>query len=152
MPPPETSLRRRRGYDALASTDDDSDGIAYVAQEDSRESDALRSFEPVPTEVTAVEEREGWSALSWSFAASGVMTVRLHYVHIKLWNSSSTRAQLLAYFFPVVFSIPLFGTYLASQWMWTFTPSLSYIGQGIIMGFPTTLSMNLVSRYDCHPL
>ena len=84
MPPPETSLRRRRGYDALASTDDDSDGIAYVAQEDSRESDALRSFEPVPTEVTAVEEREGWSALSWSFAASGVMTVRLHYVHIKL--------------------------------------------------------------------
>ena len=53
--------------------------------------------------------------------------------------------QLAAYFFPVVFSIPLFGTYLASNWLWTFTPSLSYIGQGIIMGFPTTLSMNLVS-------
>ena len=60
--------------------------------------------------------------------------------------------QLAAYFFPAVFSIPLFGTYLASDWLWTFTPSLSYIGQGIIMGFPTTLSMNLVSKYDCHPL
>ncbi|EJF56509.1 oligopeptide transporter [Dichomitus squalens LYAD-421 SS1] len=123
MPPPETSLRQRRGYNALASTDDD-DGIAYVASEDPRVSDALRASEPVPTEFPVVEEREGWSALSWSFAASGVMT-------------------LLAYFFPAVFSIPLFGTYLASQWMWTFTPSLSYVGQGIIMGFPTTLSMNL---------
>lgn len=24
-----------------------------------------------------------------------------------------------------------------------FTPSLSYVGQGVIMGFPTTVSMNL---------
>lgn len=71
--------------------------------------------------------------------------------------------QLIAYFFPVVFAIPLFGSYLAENWLWTFTPSLSYIGQGklyakmgciyltqihvlpgIIMGFPTTLSMSLV--------
>ncbi|KAK7678572.1 hypothetical protein QCA50_018444 [Cerrena zonata] len=50
---------------------------------------------------------------------------------------------LAAYFFPVIFSLPLFGRYLARQWLWTFTPSLSYVGQGIIMGFPTTLSMNL---------
>lgn len=49
----------------------------------------------------------------------------------------------MAYFYPVIFSIPLFGTYLAKHWLWTFTPSLSYVGQGIIMGFPTTLSMNL---------
>ncbi len=46
-----------------------------------------------------------------------------------------------------MFTVPLFGTYLASEWLWTFTPSLSYIGQGIIMGFPTTLSMNLVSSH-----
>jgi hypothetical protein len=38
--------------------------------------------------------------------------------------------QILAYFFPVVFSIPLFGTYLAREWLWSFTPSLSYVGQG----------------------
>ena len=67
----------------------------------------------------------------------------------------------MAYFFPVVFSVPLFGRYLAQEWLWTFTPSLSYVGQGtyqvsqkelrlltcltgIIMGFPTALSMNLV--------
>jgi hypothetical protein len=68
----------------------------------------------------------------------------------------------MSYFFPVVFAIPLFGNHLATQWLWTFTPSLSYIGQGkpygcslwysrrlntltgIIMGLPTTVSMNLV--------
>ena len=41
-----------------------------------------------------------------------------------------TGVQLAAYFFPVVFAVPLFGNYLASDWLWTFTPSLSYIGQG----------------------
>jgi len=72
----------------------------------------------------------------------------------------SIKLQLLAYFFPVVFAIPLFGAYLAREWLWYFTPSLSYVGQGmtraqstvaiitlhigIIMGFSTTASMNLV--------
>lgn len=40
--------------------------------------------------------------------------------------------KLAAYFFPVIFAVPLFGTYLASQWLWTFTPSLSYVGQGTL--------------------
>jgi hypothetical protein len=38
----------------------------------------------------------------------------------------------MAYFFPVIFALPLFGNYLAQQWLWTFTPSLSYIGQGML--------------------
>nr|VWO96542.1 Oligopeptide transporter OPT-like protein [Ganoderma boninense] len=120
LPPPDTSLRQRRGYNALASADNEEEDIP------ARETDALHppGIESDLTEVAAVGEQEGWDALSWSFAASGLMT-------------------LLAYFFPAVFTIPLFGTYLATEWMWTFTPSLSYIGQGIIMGFPTTLSMNL---------
>jgi hypothetical protein len=29
-----------------------------------------------------------------------------------------------------VFAIPLFGVYLAREWLWYFTPSLSYVGQG----------------------
>ncbi|KAG9013964.1 hypothetical protein FRB94_004344 [Tulasnella sp. JGI-2019a] len=66
----------------------------------------------------------GWLLLAVSFLASGALT-------------------LSAYFFPVLFSIPLFGRYLAREWLWSFSPSLSYVGQGIIMGFPTTLSMNL---------
>ncbi|RPD54315.1 OPT oligopeptide transporter [Lentinus tigrinus ALCF2SS1-6] len=127
MPPPEPPLRHRNAYNALATDEDEN--IAHLTgptpltpTPTPHESDALHV--PEVPEVEVVEEKEGWSALTWSFAASGAMT-------------------LAAYFFPVVFTIPLFGTYLASQWSWWFTPSLSYIGQGIIMGFPTTLSMNL---------
>ncbi|KAL0574740.1 OPT superfamily [Marasmius crinis-equi] len=69
-------------------------------------------------------KKAGWHELLWSFFASAILT-------------------LIAYFFPVVFAIPLFGNYFAHDWLWSFTPSLSYVGQGIIMGLPTTLSMNL---------
>ncbi|KAL6307468.1 oligopeptide transporter [Sparassis latifolia] len=110
IPPPEGTIRQRRGYQEL-DTDD-------IEGPPSPESDVTESFE------SEAVEQEGWGALLWSFVASGVMT-------------------LTAYFFPVVFAIPLFGNYLANEWLWTFTPSLSYVGQGIIMGFPTTLSMNL---------
>lgn len=47
--------------------------------------------------------------------------------------------------FPVLYAIPLFDLLpphnLASRWGWYFTPSLSYVGQGVIMGFHTTASM-----------
>ncbi|KAJ7158695.1 OPT oligopeptide transporter protein-domain-containing protein [Mycena filopes] len=65
--------------------------------------------------VSETVQSQGWQALTSSFAASGVLT-------------------LASYFFPAIFSIPLFGTYLAREWLWTFTPSLAYVGQGIIMG------------------
>lgn len=42
---------------------------------------------------------------------------------------------MMAYFFPVVFAIPLFGPYLAKEWMWSLTPSLSYVGQGVYISF-----------------
>jgi hypothetical protein len=44
--------------------------------------------------------------------------------------SSCPSLKLAAYFFPIVFAIPLFGKYLAREWLWSFTPSLSYVGQG----------------------
>ena len=116
-------------------------------------------------ELGDVESQETWGALIWSFAASGAMTVSIN--TRRLSCAQLTGVQLAAYFFPVVFAVPLFGNYLASDWLWTFTPSLSYIGQGesssrrccirssrlasgIIMGFPTTLSMNLVCIVLCH--
>jgi hypothetical protein len=58
-----------------------------------------------------VVRKQGWTALGWSFLASSILT-------------------LAAYFFPVLFAIPLFGQHLAKEWLWTFTPSLSYVGQG----------------------
>ncbi|WFD30042.1 OPT super [Malassezia sp. CBS 17886] len=53
---------------------------------------------------------------------------------------------LFAFYIPVLYALPLFDV-LAShgdtltRWGWWFTPSFSYIGQGMIMGFPTSLSM-----------
>ncbi|KAJ9093614.1 hypothetical protein QFC19_008282 [Naganishia cerealis] len=75
--------------------------------------------------------RLGWWVLGWSFAASAIIT-------------------FANFLFPVIFAMPVFdiigaffGTSLAATWAWWFSPSLSYVGQGIIMGFPTTVSMNL---------
>ncbi|KAK9480971.1 OPT oligopeptide transporter protein-domain-containing protein [Lipomyces japonicus] len=46
-----------------------------------------------------------------------------------------------AYFAPFLRNLPLFGTRLANNWLWTFQPSPAYVGQGIIMGLPTVSSM-----------
>ncbi|KAK2460316.1 hypothetical protein APHAL10511_007705 [Amanita phalloides] len=116
IPPPETSVKRRQGY-RLLDEEDDTDAET-LASESPADPDDDETWE------RQTVEKEGWHDLRWSFAVSGFVA-------------------LAAYFFPVVFAIPLFGTYLAKDWLWYFTPSLSYVGQGIIMGFPTTLSMNL---------
>ncbi|KAF8149886.1 oligopeptide transporter [Crassisporium funariophilum] len=117
MPPPDTTVRHRAGYQAISDDEEYSRDAAthVVAVEEEIVHDAI--------ERDSVEH-EGWYDLVWSFVASGFLT-------------------LSAYFYPVLFAIPLFGNHLAKEWLWYFTPSLSYVGQGIIMGFPTTLSMNL---------
>ncbi|KAH8554027.1 OPT oligopeptide transporter protein-domain-containing protein [Umbelopsis sp. PMI_123] len=70
-----------------------------------------------------------WRALLMSFSVSSAYTV-------------------FTYFVPVAYSLPVFnwltfGLIDFKAWDWYFTPSLSYVGQGIIMGLPTTLSMLL---------
>jgi len=102
------------GYSSLNEHDGESSPLPDVADDD---------LDP-EGETTDVVQIEAWPYLAWSFLSSFVLT-------------------LIAYFFPVIFALPLFGGHLARRWLWTFTPSLSYVGQGIIMGFPTTLSMNL---------
>ncbi|KAG0695599.1 OPT oligopeptide transporter protein-domain-containing protein [Suillus ampliporus] len=121
MPPPDTTLRRRSGYRAIDS--EDLRDPTAVTDEPENNQEAAEDDLDVHDERDVVQ-REGWEDLLSSFLASGAMT-------------------LAAYFFPIVFAIPIFGKYLAREWLWSFTPSLSYVGQGIIMGFPTTLSMNL---------
>ncbi|KAJ2851001.1 OPT super [Coemansia brasiliensis] len=48
---------------------------------------------------------------------------------------------LLAHFFPAISALPIFGSYLSEKWAWNLMPSLSYAGQGIIMGLPTCIWM-----------
>jgi OPT family oligopeptide transporter len=60
----------------------------------------------------------------------------------------SSMYTILSYFVPAINAMPIFnwmslGLIDFRAWEWYFTPSFSYIGQGIIMGLPTTLSMLL---------
>ncbi|KAI8388029.1 OPT oligopeptide transporter protein-domain-containing protein [Radiomyces spectabilis] len=62
--------------------------------------------------------------------------------------SLSSAYTLLSYFFPIITALPVFNWLTFNMinlraWEWYFTPSLSYVGQGVIMGLPTTLSMLL---------
>ncbi|KAF8239795.1 oligopeptide transporter [Tricholoma matsutake] len=123
LPEPETAVRHRRGYRQLDPEDDTTqpDGVpedSTIVNEENVDTDVERDREPEAV------QHDGWYSLSWSFITSGLLT-------------------LVSYFFPVTFAVPLFGNYLAREWLWYFSPSLSYVGQGIIMGFPTTVSMNL---------
>jgi OPT family oligopeptide transporter len=66
-------------------------------------------------------------ALVWSFSISGIYTLAAHLI-------------------PVLGAIPLADWLTGfripfSEWNWYLTPSLSYAGQGIIMGMSTTVSM-----------
>ncbi|KAJ1988042.1 OPT super [Dimargaris cristalligena] len=62
-------------------------------------------------------------ALMISFAISGGYTVA---AHMK----------------PFINNLPVFGA-TAAHWNWTYRPSPSYMGQGVIMGLPTCLAMTL---------
>ncbi|ESK94674.1 oligopeptide transporter [Moniliophthora roreri MCA 2997] len=115
LPPPDTALQQRRGYRQVDTENTDTHPVPPPVDE-------TTPLEPNFEGDSA--PKAGWRELLWSFVVSASLT-------------------LVAYFFPVVFAIPLFGNYLARDWAWSFTPSLSYVGQGIIMGFPTTLSMNM---------
>lgn len=123
-----TSFLRNRHGNQISNTVSSRGDYQSIPSQDVETSQPLHDhgLPDIPHVQKYQEAQHSWGALGWSFIASAAMT-------------------LAAYFFPVVFAVPLFGHYLAKEWLWYFTPSLSYVGQGIIMGFPTTLSMSLVS-------
>ncbi|KAG9104215.1 hypothetical protein FRC06_004432 [Ceratobasidium sp. 370] len=112
-------ITRRRGYVVLPTADP-----TAITQTSQAPDVAGSESTDVEDSLYQPDVSHSWRVLGTSFAASSLLT-------------------LSSYFFPVVFNMPLFGVYLAREWLWYFSPSLSYVGQGIIMGFPTTLSMSL---------
>lgn len=74
------------------------------------------------------QQEQHISEESWS--------LKLHALIISF--SLSSAYTLLSYFFPIIYTLPLFNwlsfnTIDFMGWEWYFTPSLSYVGQGIIM-------------------
>lgn len=115
IPKPDTRNSVRENRD-----DDDTDGL--LSHDSNRNSN-------VETGVRAeMSGQNSWRArvklLSLSFLVSGLYT-------------------LATYFIPKLRDLPVFGTALASSWLWTLNPSLAYVGQGIIMGPATTIHMLL---------
>ncbi|TGO11890.1 hypothetical protein BTUL_0099g00230 [Botrytis tulipae] len=107
------------------STSEDLDGI------DGRNERESRNY--TDESVADVEEVSKAEGSSWkskvkllviSFGISGLYT-------------------LGTYFFPILRKLPIFGTAIAQNWLWTLNPSLAYVGQGIIMGPATTTHMLL---------
>lgn len=93
--------------------------------------DASATTSEYPEEKEEKEESEEWDRklriLLFSFLASSFIL-------------------LLSYFFPILGSLPVMswiGLPGLTAFSWTITPSLSYVGQGMIMGPKTGLSMAL---------
>ncbi|TGO59280.1 hypothetical protein BCON_0046g00240 [Botryotinia convoluta] len=104
------------------STSEDLDGI------NERESRNYTDESVADVEEVSKVEGSSWKSkvklLVISFGISGLYT-------------------LGTYFFPILRKLPIFGTAIAQNWLWTLNPSLAYVGQGIIMGPATTTHMLL---------
>lgn len=100
-----------------SSIDDDAAGADAGSQASLQ---ALNPSGPTPTDWS-----KAWSTLLWSFF-------------------SATAYTLLATLLPAIKSFPVFtwlGWPAATAWGWEVAPSMGYVGQGMIMGPKTAVSM-----------
>jgi hypothetical protein len=145
LPPPDTTVRRRRGYRQLDPEDDtDANAVNETPDGPTIENDEDHHHD---TSTRETVQHDGWRSLVWSFVASGSMTVGNSF-YVYHCGGTNTFFKLLAYFFPVMFAIPLFGNYLAREWLWYFTPSLSYVGQGSPVLFHSLSQANIEALFQ----
>lgn len=83
LPPPDTTVRRRGGYRQLDPEED------TTQPEDAPEGSTIENETDVDNNVERDTEREavrhdGWYSLSWSFVASGFLTVSLSHIEPSL--------------------------------------------------------------------
>lgn len=82
LPPPDTSVRQRKGYRQLDPEED-----TTVTNETLGVPTIENDEEPEDTSIRDTVQHDGWRSLSWSFAASGFMTVRSHSPHCTIFLS-----------------------------------------------------------------
>lgn len=83
LPPPDTTIRQRRGYRQLDTEED----TTTVNEDQTAENDE----ETEDVNVRETVQHDGWRSLSWSFIASGSLTVRRYPCQLcrKLTSKSS---------------------------------------------------------------
>src|SRR5580704_17741445 len=64
-------------------------------------------------------------------------------IRISLKEYCRLSKTISSYFFPVLSTLPVISSYMKRNYLWSLSLSPAYIGQGIIMVLPTTLSMLL---------
>lgn len=83
-PLPDSTLRRRREYTSLETEED-------ANEPDSSEIDT--GDDPIDEQSTV--QTEGWSALSWSFIASGAMTVGTPLITVNVFVTTDYNSSWL---------------------------------------------------------
>ncbi|EGG07795.1 putative oligopeptide transporter [Melampsora larici-populina 98AG31] len=117
--------------------------------DESVNSPSRTEYIPLPTSLNEIEDQD-------SLSKSNTTPIDLDHPELKKsklaqWKaliisfSASITYTLLSLAFPVLYAIPIFDVFgpVAHTWLWWFTPSFAFVGQGIIMGFHTVYSMNL---------
>lgn len=107
-------------------------------------SPVARKALPTPSSLSAEahEEPTGGSNEAGTVPSADDVMALLRVFAIS--TAVSATLSLIAFFVPVLANLPLatwFGLPIVTTWGWTLSCSLSYVGQGIIMGPRTALSM-----------
>lgn len=134
-----TTTTKRSGNSTLRlrRNQRDEERQPLIQQQRQQQKQQQRYTAPAVSAEAPEQEHESFE-YSWSLKLHGLIAS----------FTVSSLYTLSSYFVPAVNAIPIFnwmslGFIDFNAWQWYFTPSFSYIGQGIIMGLPTTLSMLL---------
>ncbi|GAN09194.1 protein of OPT family transporter [Mucor ambiguus] len=133
-----TATTKRSGSDTLRSRRNPRDEERQPLIQQRQQQTLEQRYTSPAISAEAPEQEQRSFEYSWSLKLHGLIAS----------FTVSSLYTLSSYFVPAVNAIPIFnwmslGFVDLNAWQWYFTPSFSYIGQGIIMGLPTTLSMLL---------
>ncbi|KAF1992156.1 OPT superfamily oligopeptide transporter [Aulographum hederae CBS 113979] len=132
----QDGLRRRKPATVM---DGDGDTQGLLARSDTAD-DGSNLSSPYPPDVD-LEEMDERGEREEAYQENGDWKARIKLLVVAFVGSALY--TVVSYFIPQLHRIPILGTTLASNWLWTLNPSPAYVGQGIIMGPATTLHMLL---------
>lgn len=134
----QQQLRRRRNlqrHDTEVGEYWEAHELSIISEETEEEEDEfptispeLRNYNERASNILDDMDKEISHSSSWSLKL-GALAASF---------SLSSAYTLASYFFPIIYALPVFNWMTLNYvdfkaWEWYFTPSLSYIGQGIIM-------------------
>jgi OPT family oligopeptide transporter len=126
--------------------DDDEDEQQQLQINDEEEEEEEEEAEDIPP--IEVRKKDDDSDCVWSENQGHISEQewRLKWILLCVGFCASSAYTLLTYFFPILYKLPVFtwiGLPSVTSFGWVLTPSFSYVGQGMLMGFRVGMSMLL---------